>query len=480
LTSEQCEMKGRNVVTSQNIVVLGAGVGGLVVGNELRQKLPSGHRITVVEKNRQHAFAPSFLWLMTGDRHPQEITRSVRSLLRPNVGFVQAEALYIDLSAQRVETTTETLPFDYLVIATGAEFAPDAIPGLSEAALTFYTFDGSIKLWDTTGGFERGTVAVVVSAMPYKCPGAPHEGAMLLTDYFRRRGLRQEIELHLFTPEPQPLPVAGPQLGEAVRQLLEAKGIGFHPLHKLTGVNAESCQLLFDGKEPVRYDLLVAIPPHRGPALLTKSGLANEAGLLPVDRATLSTEQANVYAIGDVTTIPMPGRWKPEVPLILPKAGVFAHGQALVVAHRIAAEITGTAFEEAFCAEGYCMLEAGEDLAGFAFGNFFAKPSPDVRLRNVGRAWHIRKVLFEQWWLAPFGIRREILGTAIKLAAKLTGFRQCCSTSATGAQFGVREWQPGNTETTREVYETHPRPQRLQLDYSGSSRSAFASYTQAA
>lgn len=244
---------------------------------------------------------------------------------------------------------------------------------------------------------------------------------MLLADYFRRLGLRQEVEVNLFTPESQPLPVAGPQLGEAVRQLLGAKGIGFHPLHKLSGVNTGSRQLLFEGKEPVGYDLLVAIPPHRGPGLLREAGLANEAGWVPVDRATLSTKHANVYAIGDVTTIPMPGRWKPDVPLILPKSGVFAHGQALVVARRIAAEIAGTSSGEAFCANGYCMLEAGEDLAGFAFGNFFAEPSPDIRLRNVGKAWHIGKVLFEQWWLAPFGLKREILGLAIKAGGKAYG-----------------------------------------------------------
>jgi len=117
----------------------------------------------------------------------------------------------------------------------------------------------------------------------------------------------------------------------------------------------------------------------------------------------------------------MPGRWKPDVPLVLPKAGVFAHGQALVVAQRIAADITGRAADGAFCADGYCMLEAGEDLAGFAYGNFFAEPNPDVRLRNIGKAWHIGKVLFEQWWLAPFGLKRGILEATIKLGGKAYG-----------------------------------------------------------
>jgi len=200
--------------------------------------------------------------------------------------------------------------------------------------------------------------------------------------------------------------------------MLEARGIAFHPLHRLTRVESEGRLVHFEGKEPASYDLLVAVPPHRAPGLLAKSGLANQAGWVPVDRATLATQHENVYAIGDVTAIPIPGRWKPDVPLMLPKAGVFAHAQAEVVAHRIAAEVEGSKPKDLFCGDGYCMLEAGEDLAGFAFGNFFAEPTPQVQLRNMGMVWHLGKVLFERWWLAPFGLRRELLRLALKSGAR--------------------------------------------------------------
>ncbi|CAG0946335.1 partial Sulfide-quinone reductase, partial [Anaerolineae bacterium] len=227
-----------------------------------------------------------------------------------------------------------------------------------------------------------------------------------------------KVQVHLFTPEPQPMPVAGPALGDAVRQMLEGQNIAFHPLHKLTSVNSQSRELLFENKEPFKYDLLVAIPPHRGPRLAREAGLANEAGWIPVDRATLRTRYENVHALGDVTAISIPGRWKADVPLMLPKAGVFAHAQAEVVARRIADEISGANAKETFCGDGYCMLEAGEDLAGFAFGNFFGEPSPQVELRRMGRAWHWGKVLFEQWWLTPHGLKREGLRLALTLGGK--------------------------------------------------------------
>jgi sulfide:quinone oxidoreductase len=152
-----------------------------------------------------------------------------------------------------------------------------------------------------------------------------------------------------------------------------------------------------------------------------QAGLTNDAGWIPVDRATLRTQHDGVYALGGTTAISIPGRWKPDVPLMLPKAGVFAHAQAEVVAHRIAAEITGIEGRDTFCGDGYCMLEAGEDLAGFAYGNFFAEPSPQIELRRIGRTWHWGKVLFEQWWLSPYGPRRESLRLALALGGKALG-----------------------------------------------------------
>ena len=410
-------------MNAKAVAVLGGGVGGLVAANELRRLLPGQHRIVLVERDLRHAFAPSFLWVMTGDRRPDQVVRDLRTLVRPGVDVVEAEVVGLDPAGGRVETTRKPISYDYLVIALGAEFAPEAIVGLAGGARTFYTWDGAARLYEALQAFpERGgTVAVVVSAVPYKCPGAPHEGAMLIADYFRRRGLRNRVEVHLYTPEPQPMPVAGPALGEAVKEMLRARGVAFHPLHKLTAVDGRAQELVFEGQTPTKFDLLVAIPPHRSPQVVRDAGLVSETGWIPVDRTSLKTRHENVYAVGDVTAIQIPGRWKPEVPLMLPKAGVFAHAQAEVVARRIAAEITGASASAEFGGGGYCMLEAGEAMAGFAFGDFFAEPSPQVELRQLGRAWHWGKVLFEQWWLTPPGPRREALRLALGLGARWLG-----------------------------------------------------------
>lgn len=404
-------------MNTRTIAVLGAGVGGLVAANELRRKLPKQHKILLIERNADHRFAPSFLWLMTGDRKPESISQPVNRLVRSGIDLIRGEVTEIDLTHQRVATSQGPFDFDYLIIALGAELAPETIPGLAENAHSFYTFAETQKLQQVLSAFEADSVALVVCSLPYKCPGAPHEAAMLISDFFQRRGNREKVEIHLYTPEPQPMPVAGPQLGEALKQMLSSKGVHFHPLHKLTSVSRS--EMNFEGKDSVRYDLLIAIPPHRAPQIVRDAGLSNESGWVPVDRRTLKTKHENVYAIGDITAISIPGRWKPDVPMMLPKAGVFAHVQAEVVAERIADEINGRTPKSEFCGTGYCMLEAGEALAGFAFGDFFAEPSPRLELRNIGRAWHLGKVLFEQWWLSPFGLKRALLRSAIKIGGKI-------------------------------------------------------------
>ena len=112
-----------------------------------------------------------------------------------------------------------------------------------------------------------------------------------------------------------------------------------------------------------------------------------------MDRYTLETRYPGVYAIGDITGIPL------VIGKPLPKAGVFAHGQAEVVAHNIAVAITGKGEARRFEGHGECFVEMGDGKAGFARGNFYAEPAPSVKMYRPGPHWHAAKVLFEKDWL---------------------------------------------------------------------------------
>jgi len=186
------------------------------------------------------------------------------------------------------------------------------------------------------------------------------------------------------------VPVAGPYAGYSVAAELAARDIGFHPRVQVEAVEAGA--LKFAG-ETVKHDLAVVIPPHHPPEVIAASGLAGPSGWIPVDRATLRARDSNVYAIGDNTAIPL------ENGMALPKAGVFAHGEAEVVAENIARRVRGDLREEAFDGHGTCFLETGGGKSGLASGNFFASPVPKVSMQRPGRAWHAAKIAFEQYWL---------------------------------------------------------------------------------
>ncbi len=176
---------------------------------------------------------------MVSDRKPEQITRPVRDLISKGIELKQGEVDGINTKEQTVVADGELLSYDYLVIALGAVLVPEAINGLKESAHTFYTFNGSMKLRNALESFQEGIISIVVCGMPYKCPGAPYEGAMLIAEHFKQRGIHKQVNINLYTPEPQPMPVAGPDLGKAVTDMLESKGISYHPFHQLLSVDTQ-------------------------------------------------------------------------------------------------------------------------------------------------------------------------------------------------------------------------------------------------
>ena len=400
----------------RTVLVLGGGVGGLVTANELRRRLDPADRVVVVERERQHLFQPSLLWLMVGRRRRDQIERPLRELLAPGVELVEAEVRSIDPVARRVETTAGDLKGDALVIALGAEPDRGAVPGYHEAALDFFSPEGATACARALDAFEGGRVVVSVAALPYKCPAAPYEAALLLDDELRRRGIRGRSEIDVYSPEPAPMPVAGPVMGAAVVELMGAKGIRFHPGSRVDRFEPGSREIVFADGTHAGYDLLAGVPPHRAPAVVRGSVVAGDTGWIPVDRATLETRHERVHAIGDVTTITL-ANGKP-----LPRAGVFAHREGLVVARRVAATLAGRPAAATFDGAGYCWVEAGAGRAAFAAGEFFAEPDPTLALRAPGRSWHAGKVLFERSWIGG-RLERRLAHAGLVVGSRLVGFR---------------------------------------------------------
>ena len=373
---------------AQTVLVLGGGVGGVVAANRLRKRLDRRHRVILVEREPSFTLAASFLWVMTGDRRPEQIARPLARLERKGIEIIRGEVERIDPARREAVVDGRTLQADHLIVALGAQFAPEAVPGLATAGHTFCTLDGAIRLRDALDATRAGRLVVLTAAPAYKCPAAPYEAAMLIDGLLRRRSVRSAVDIALHSAEPGPMGVAGPEASAAVRAMVEGKGIAYHPEHQIA--RAEEGRVLFTDGESRDFDLLVYVPPIRPPKVLAASGLVDNTGWVPVDRSTLGTRFPGVYAVGDVTLIPL-AMGKP-----LPRAGVFAHGQAEVVARNIARVIAGKTPVERFDGHGACFIETGSGRAGFGAGDFYAEPRPAVRMRRPGRWWHAGKVLFEK------------------------------------------------------------------------------------
>ncbi len=163
-------------VSAKTVVVLGGGWGGLAAAHALRELLPVEHRIRLVERSGTFSLCTSYLWLMTGERRdPDQIRRELGRLSRPGIEWVHDEITRIDPATRSIETTSGRLDADYVVIALGAELAPDVIPGLAASAHNLYDIRDVARLHKVLSGFREGRLVILIARTPFRCPAAPYE-----------------------------------------------------------------------------------------------------------------------------------------------------------------------------------------------------------------------------------------------------------------------------------------------------------------
>jgi len=361
-------------MTGKTILILGGGLGGVTAAGALRRLCGPEHRVVVIERNATFSLRMANLWLMSGERRrADEGERNLSRLAEHGIEWVHADIEAIDPVAKTVRTSGGTHEGDFLVIALGAEYHPEAVPGFGEAALNLYDSAGAVRIRESLEAFPGGRVVVLVARTPFSCPSAPYEAAFLVESLLRRRGVRERSEIAVYTPEDLPMPVAGEEVGKELVRMLQERGIEFRAEQIVMKVDPAARLARFE-LEDTKFDLLIGVPPHRAPEALRAAKLTDASGWVPVDASSLRTRYPGVYAIGDATSIRLP------VGMFLPKAGVFADEQARVVAENIAAEIAGKAAGSRFNGHGFCYIEVGDSLAAYGAGNFYGIPAPTVTL----------------------------------------------------------------------------------------------------
>jgi sulfide:quinone oxidoreductase len=353
----------------KNIVILGAGTGGALTANLLSHRLDlRAWTITVIDRSLLHVYQPGLLFLpfrMYGYRTQDDVVRPIEAPLPPGVRFVPSEVYLIDHAKREVDTDAGIFPYDFLVCAMGCRPAPEEIeamaPAMGTGVHTFYTLEGALAMQDALANLQEGRLVVDICEMPIKCPVAPLEFAFLADWHFRERGIRDRIEISLVTPYTGAF--TKPNANRILSKVAAAKGIRVVPNFATSAVDVDrKCIRTYDGRT-VDYELLCAIPPNLGPAVIDGSGLGDGAGYGVTDPRTLKSRKAErIYLLGDNTNV------------ATSKAGSVAHFEAETVVENLLREIDGKPPLSTYDGHANCFVETGDHKAMLLDFNYDIEP----------------------------------------------------------------------------------------------------------
>src|SRR5208283_5240085 len=303
----------------KRLLVVGSGSGGTLTANLLAKNLKGKIRrgaatVDLIGESAQHAFQPGYLDVAFKGYSPAGLMRPEVGLVVKGVTFRNEAADRIDLDERSVTLAGgKTLGYDYLVMATGAFADAGSLPGLKEASFNFHTGpQDSVRTWEALQKFKGGKIVVAIAGVPHKCPPSPNEAAFMIDEFYRKRGLRDKVEISFVTPYPRVYPAQ--TLSDAIAPIFEERGIGLVPLFNAESVDPVAHKMYSLEGDSVDYDLLIAVPPHRGTDVIRNSAIGDEDGWIPSDKGTMRVKgHDDAFAIGDATDIPVS------------KSGVVAH-----------------------------------------------------------------------------------------------------------------------------------------------------------
>jgi sulfide:quinone oxidoreductase len=374
------------------ILIVGGGTGGTILGNNLARRLAAELRsgkskITMLSASDRHMYQPGLLYLAVGRMTPDELYRDQAGLLEPGIEFHvdPVEEFHLDQNQVRGKSG-KTWDYDIIVIATGSRIVPETIPGLAENAETFYTEETALKMFKRLQRFDGGRVVITVG-VPHKCPMAPMEITFLLHDYFKDRGILDKVKMHYTYPIGRMHSLEN--VAKWVQPEYDRLGITYETLFNMKEVDGASKMLKSEEGSETPFDLLVAIPAHRGQEVIEKSGLG-KGGWVPTHRHRLNVEgHDNAFVIGDTTNLP------------ISKAGSTAHYQAEALGENIAAIVKmGTPVRD-YDGKVFCFIEAGKDRATYAMFDYQNPPDP----QPPSRAIHWSKLAYNKlYWASARGL----------------------------------------------------------------------------
>ncbi|RSK29038.1 NAD(P)/FAD-dependent oxidoreductase [Bacillus sp. HMF5848] len=376
----------------KKIVILGGGTAGTMVANKLARQLQAEIKenkveVTLISNTEKHIYQPGYLFITMNIHAPEHFIRDEKKVVHRHVKLIFDDIEKIDKANHRLVSMANSYDYDQLVIATGSHPNFDSLPGLKEGAHDFYTLEGAIRLRDALATFEGGRILITID-VPHKCPAAPLEVSLMLDDYFRKKLIRDKVEIKYTYPigrihSLQPV-------AEWAEPNFEKRNILAEVFFNLEEIDpARKVAITMDGEEHP-YDILISIPAHTGASVILNSGLGDEDGFIPTDRYTLKMIGSdNVYVIGDATNLP------------ISKAGSTAHYQGDVLVKNLVDRVRGLPETAVYNGKVACFLENSLDDASYITFDYTHPPKP----ANTSELLHWFKSIYnEVYWLNVRGI----------------------------------------------------------------------------
>ena len=386
----------------KQIVILGAGTSGTMTANKLVRELPAGEwQITIVDKDFVHYYQPGFLFIPFGIYKPEQVIKPEKKFLPADVNYIVSDIEGVDAEANTVTLKNGTiLLYDLLVIATGADIAPQETEGLLDGGwqkniFDFYSYSGSVGLSKAMEKFEGGRLVINITELPYKCPVAPLEFAFLADWYFTEKGIRDKVDIVYSTP------LSGaftkPVANSVLNDLLDSRHIQVEADYNIMEVDSDKAVITSYDERDIAYDLLVTIPTNMGAPFIDDSGLGDELNFVPTNRHTLRSDAyENIFVIGDASNVPTS------------KAGSVAHFMLDTLVENIKHTIQGRSPVTTFDGHANCFVETGYGEAVLIDFNYETQPLPGkfpfaglgpMDLLKPTRLNHIGKLAFEHiYW----------------------------------------------------------------------------------
>ncbi len=338
----------------KTLLILGAGSAGTMLANNMAKALnPEEWKIIIVDRDPIHYYQPGFLFIPFSWHKESDVVKPKKNFLPKQVEYIISDIARIEPDNNKVFLTlnNRVIDYDYLVVATGTDIAPEETPGMAEEGWhknihDFYTLKGALALEPVMKNFNGGKLVVHVTESPIKCPIAPLEFLFLADYYFHKRGIRNKVEIVFATP------LSGaftrPHASAVFGDLLSKKGIHVEPDFNIMEVdNGKQLMRSYDDRE-IPYDLLVTVPLNMGAKVIAESGMGDDLNYVPVDKFTLQSKKwENVWSIGDANSIPAS------------KAGSVTHFQVDGVAENIRYHMQGRPQPFAFDGHANCFIESG-------------------------------------------------------------------------------------------------------------------------